>query len=530
MALVDVIAVICWALVANSDVVMMTSTHQHDRKTHHYDVAVKSVVVGNTSEIRVRSCTERVSSVEMCRDVVRYNATGWPNLIGHHSLLDAETQLRTFSPLVQYGCAKDQLLFFLCAVYVPMCTEKVVDVIGPCRPVCERVRQRCEPLLQNFGFVWPAAFNCARFPATNDDTHMCMDGPPVDDDQELDDVKQRSSSQRAHVAGNTANVERGDAGAKQLVPVTSTNDCALIHNQTDCRASCEVNRVVSMWLAGVASVCLVSTVFCTVTHVIDTQRSVYLERVVIYMSVCSGICAITVLSSVVLTSLSSVCGRYDELVSANSRCVVLFVVRYYFSLSCTMWWVVLNVVCLLTSALRWSEGELRRLTTLVQLLVWTVPALLVVVLLLRKDVELNVMSGLCQVTRGSVGQMALVITPLAVCTVVGLTVGTVTVVSSRLRQTYRQQNEDTKSTMLGVWLMSVMSGAVLVSFTIALLYQFKTHRYTADQNVTVLHTHSDSTAAILTVICPLLIGVVTVPWMIMSGRPSSCRTFVSSAD
>ena len=113
--------------------------------------------------------------IETCKGL-GYNQTGMPNLVGHEIQQDAELQFQTFMPLVQYGCSS-QLKFFLCSVYVPMCTEKVPETIGPCRPLCESVKSRCQPVLSEFGFAWPAALNCSKFPAVNDHEHMCMEGP-----------------------------------------------------------------------------------------------------------------------------------------------------------------------------------------------------------------------------------------------------------------------------------------------------------------------------------------------------------------
>ncbi|XP_017870326.1 PREDICTED: frizzled-4 [Drosophila arizonae] len=125
-------------------------------------------------EIIFRQCEP--IRIEMCRGI-GYNETSMPNLVGHELQTDVEYTLQTFAPLIEYDCSS-QLKLFLCAAYVPMCTPKApVHSIGPCRSLCESVRIRCHPVLQGFGFPWPPALDCERFPRENNHETMCMEGP-----------------------------------------------------------------------------------------------------------------------------------------------------------------------------------------------------------------------------------------------------------------------------------------------------------------------------------------------------------------
>ena len=102
--------------------------------------------------------------------------------MGHQLQGDAKAILETFMPLIQYECSSE-LQFFLCSVHVPMCvtlpgegSDPAHTLIGPCRPLCQRVKAACERVLKNFNLEWPEALECDRFPPSNDLENMCMEG------------------------------------------------------------------------------------------------------------------------------------------------------------------------------------------------------------------------------------------------------------------------------------------------------------------------------------------------------------------
>lgn len=167
-------------------------------------LVVVLAVATASAEPLLRSCEP--IRVEMCTGL-GYNLTGMPNLGGNDLQQEADYTLKSFSPLIQYGCSA-QLKLFLCSVYVPMCTEKVASPIGPCRGLCESVRSRCYPVLKGFGFSWPEALNCSRFPTENNHEHMCMEGPKdrgIDITAPVDAAVQRFECGRNLVANDVGN-------------------------------------------------------------------------------------------------------------------------------------------------------------------------------------------------------------------------------------------------------------------------------------------------------------------------------------
>ena len=136
-------------------------------------------ILGVAKATRINLPTCEPIKIDMCRSI-GYNMTGMPNLAKNTLQSDAKFELDTYGPLIQTGCA-NELQFFLCSVYAPMCvnveSNSPQSLIGPCQPLCERVKSRCLPELERFGYDWPEALNCSKFPEVNGYPHMCMEGP-----------------------------------------------------------------------------------------------------------------------------------------------------------------------------------------------------------------------------------------------------------------------------------------------------------------------------------------------------------------
>ncbi|GFS09269.1 frizzled-4 [Elysia marginata] len=297
----------------------------------------------------VRTC--QPIRYESCKGL-GYNVTGMPNLVDHLTEADARLQLQTFQPLIQYECSS-RLNFFLCSVYLPMCTEKVKTPIGPCRPLCEGVRALCEPVLQTFGYPWPSLLNCSKFPPENNQKHMCMDGPQVELRKTVKGIVNRKKPfpgshppplfpPRPNIHGpehttiaasvrQPNNPNKIPPGGYNFPPLSrpglpdssvySTNlprqnwepcrqlgyyqfykytyinrtaRCALMCHEHDA-FSADNKQFAHVWMSVWAIICFISTLFTVLTFLLDARRFQYPERPIVLMATCYNIYSIAYL-------------------------------------------------------------------------------------------------------------------------------------------------------------------------------------------------------------------------------------------
>lgn len=76
--------------------------------------------------------------------------------------------------LMRVNCS-DDLKFFLCSMYTPMCEEDHQSVLPIYRSVCERVKSDCEVEIFKFGFPWSEFMDCNIFPSYGLMDKLCLD-------------------------------------------------------------------------------------------------------------------------------------------------------------------------------------------------------------------------------------------------------------------------------------------------------------------------------------------------------------------
>lgn len=289
--------------------------------------------------------------IEMCRNI-GYNETSMPNLVGNELQSEAEYTLQTFSPLIEYVCSS-QLKLFLCATYVPMCTPKVPVPIGPCRTLCESVRSRCHPVLQGFGYPWPPALDCNRFPKENNQETMCMEGPG----EAQDPPPVREMYPGLPVAKIPTQLQ---------TTITSTIECpghsklyVKLHRSGRCAPMCDAHilfgpnekHVAEIWThtwtyaaLGLALLAIASILFCDSGT--SKSRDVSQTRVLSPLMWCHTMVVIGWTVRFIAGRTATSCGFDPQLPNvslllvdglSNAPCASTFLLRYYFGMAACAW-------------------------------------------------------------------------------------------------------------------------------------------------------------------------------------------------
>lgn len=307
-------------------------------------VAVAATTADLTAPISSRQCEP--IRIELCRGI-GYNETSMPNMVGHELQTDADFTLQTFSPLIQYGCSS-QLHFFLCAAYVPMCTPKVPVPIGPCRGLCETIRARCLPVLQGFGFPWPSALDCSRFPEENNHENMCMEGPGEPNGGSPPPSTPINNPRNPYYHGGSG----GSGSGSNCQDLVKSHLYARLNRSSGrCVPLCEADimfdqqekHLAEVWVTAWSVAALFTAIVATLCLIFTDTR---FDKVLMPLIVCHLLVSVGWTVRWLAKRNATACGHDPQLPGvsllltdglSNAPCAATFLLRYYFGMTAGVW-------------------------------------------------------------------------------------------------------------------------------------------------------------------------------------------------
>lgn len=356
-------------------------------------------------------------TVPFCMDI-QYNRTIMPNLLNHQKQEEAGLEVHQYFPLVKVKCSRD-LQFFLCSVYVPVCT--ILDrPIPPCRSLCLSAKSGCVAIMKRFGYDWPENLDCAQYPEGQDvDGVICVGEnktaasttPPTYGGYQVG-----TRSLQPEVPFRDIHPGR-DLGFKCPIQfkVPSFLEYSLKVGETvekDCGAPCTMmffsenqRKFSQIWVGTWAVLCSASCLFTVLTFMIDTNRFKYPERPIIFLSVCYLMVALAYVVGFVAGD-SIACRKpfpgYQTVSTITQGtkyelCTILFMVLYFFSMASSIWWVVLTLTWFLAAGLKWGHEAIEANSQYFHLAAWAVPAIKTITILAMGKVDGDILSGVCYV-------------------------------------------------------------------------------------------------------------------------------------
>lgn len=413
--------------------------------THLVSVFASSAVVSESYQDAVTNENCVPITMPMCTGIP-YNLTIYPNLLKHAKQEDAANDIQQFMPLVKVKCSED-LKFFLCTMYAPVCTV-LGKPIPPCRHLCMSAKNGCESLMNKFGFKWPDALACEQFPEQG----MCVGENRTDTSTEVPHLQQ-SAVVTVIKCPHTMQVL---SKSKYSLHVSSTvlDQCSMPcspDNAVPMFFDSRIRRFLRFWTGAWAVACCASSLFTVLTFSIDMTRFSYPVRPIFYLAICylfiSFVYMLGLVAEDKISCAASSATNNIPLVSQGTDsfpCTVVAVLHYYFSVSSSVWWVILCVAWFLAANLKWAQESIEGLASYFHVLAWGIPAFLSIVVLVTNSVDGDLFTGICSV--GNLKPSALfnfVFVPVFICIALGLLLLGCGIVSMlRIRQYIKFKHSD----------------------------------------------------------------------------------------
>ncbi|KAK3924157.1 Frizzled-2 [Frankliniella fusca] len=366
---------------------------------------------------------------------------------------EAGLEVHQFWPLVEIKCSED-LKFFLCSLYAPICIPDYPQPLPACRSVCERAKDGCQPLMQQYGFQWPERMNCDKLPVYGDPDNLCMQpdnqpgpevgampghghGPgagagagPAAGTPDPPRGRQPACSRRCRHP--LVPLERNSTWYNRNISVAGVENCAF-----PCRGvffSQEEKDFAEVWISLWSGLCALSTFMTITTFLIDRQRFKYPERPIVFLSGCYLMVSVGYLIRVGLGHDEVACEGGMIRYTAHAHgphahhqgqgpvsCTIVFLLVYYFGMASSIWWVVLTLTWFLAAGLKWGNEAIAGYSQYFHLLAWLVPTVQTVAVLVMAAVDGDPVAGICYVGNQNADNLRVfVLAPLLLYLLLGL--------------------------------------------------------------------------------------------------------------
>ncbi|KAK9879425.1 hypothetical protein WA026_006493 [Henosepilachna vigintioctopunctata] len=347
-------------------------------------------------------------TVPFCKDIP-YNQTIMPNILGHATQEEAGLLVHQLFPLVKINCSV-HFQFFMCSVFLPVCTI-LEHPLPPCRPLCLAVKDGCEGIMTKFGFDWPQYLACEQYPMTSSSDRLCVSGnvtPPVNYNQDdISDDKGVKKYKTPHLGGKGRGRDIGFVCPEQFkVPEVLEYSFRVGDRvEKNCGAPCRMmffsehkRQFAKVWVGIWALLCSVSCLFTVCTFLIDNDRFRYPERPIIFLSLCYLMVAIAYVIGFLAGDSIACRGPFPSIhgtisVSTITQgtkyepCTILFMVLYFFTMSSSIWWVVLTLTWFLAAGLKWGHEAIEANSQYFHLAAWAIPAIKTIAILAMGKVD-----------------------------------------------------------------------------------------------------------------------------------------------
>ncbi|XP_030765819.1 frizzled-2 [Sitophilus oryzae] len=390
-------------------------------------------------------------TIPMCLGI-GYNMTRMPNELNHETQEEAGLEVHQFWPLVEIKCSPD-LKFFLCSMYAPICLHIYTQPLPPCRDLCRRAREGCEPIMTQYGFSWPERMECDQFPVQGGEI-LCMDDPTHNSTA----PKSNSKKPLKPCKPGSKNCESPHGGTRAKGAASSGNSNTNA-NSNECRCHCQLplvslgpetslaqaNRSVagvpacafpckepflsqeekefaSIWITLWSGLCAASTLMTLTTFFIETERFKYPERPIVFLSACYFLVSVGYLIRVGVGHEAVACDgrmiRYSS--NGTSVCTLVFLLVYFFGMASSIWWVILSFTWFLAAGLKWGNEAIASYAQCFHVAAWLIPTLQTLGVLLSSAIDGDPVSGICYVGNMNMENLrTFVLGPLVVYLIVG---------------------------------------------------------------------------------------------------------------